>query len=332
MPSNPRHRLEKTVFGGTAVSPAVSWTLSVVVAALAVWLLGWMIWGDHYLPIRWGAFIGPWLGLLAVLCGIAAASIRNWWLAALASVLAFLILLPVLPRLSPARWFAADGASDVRVLTFNVSESNTDYAAMARVIVAARADIVFLQQINDLPALRRQIGDLPGHRNYAAFPATTMDTAILSRFALLAQHDYPARTTAVAAIGTCRVRLWDLHAPHGQYGEADQAAFFRDAAAAIHDEPLTVIAGGDLNSTEYNAVQAPLRNELEDAFSRSGSGFGLTFPAPVRRFGIFGRLFAIDHIFFRGDVTPVFAQVLGDSAKSDHFPVLATFNLKSHCS
>ena len=273
---------------------------------ISLWFVGWLFVGDNLLLVRWGAYAAPWLAMLALLsAGLLVLGRRAWW-AALSFVLGLLILTPVLPRFSPARWFATPEAGDLRVMTFNTSDMNTDFGAIAKLIVRERADIVLLQQIADLDALKEQIGRTPGHFNYFSFPEHTSDTVILSRFPLSQSEAYDdritsgSRVTAVATIGKCQIRLWNLHAPHGQYAIENQEQYFADAAAALIDEKLPLVVAGDLNSTEFNSSQAPLRAELRDAYAEAGRGFGFTFPSRVRRFGMLGRLFQIDHVFFRG--------------------------------
>ena len=229
-----------------------------LLVAISLWFVGWLFVGDKLLLIRWGAYAAPWLAMLALLAaGLLALGRRAWW-AALAFVVALLILTPVLPRFSPARWFATPEAGDLRVMTFNTSDMNSDFGAIARLIVHEHADIILLQQIADLDALKAQIGRTPGHFHYFSFPEHTSDTVILSRFQLSRSRAYDervtsgSRVTAVATIGRCQIRLWDLHAPHGQYAFESQEQFFADAAAALIDEKLPLVVAGDLNSTEFN--------------------------------------------------------------------------------
>jgi vancomycin resistance protein VanJ len=255
---------------------------------------------------------------------------RVLWRALLALAVALLILIPALPRFNPIRWLSSAPPGDLRVLTFNTSTMNSDFDAIAKLIVRERADIVLLQQISDLTALKAQISRTPGHFGYFSFPEHTADMAILSRFPLLQSQTFGERVTSVATIGKCQIRLWDLHAPHGQFAIENQEQFFIAAAAALDDEKLALIVTGDLNSTEFNSAQAPLRAELRDAYAEAGSGFGSTFPSRVRRFGMLGPLFRIDHVFFRG-LEPASAWVVSDNAGSDHLPVLVTFKFRPIC-
>lgn len=298
----------------------------VLLSVLSLWFVGWLSVGDQILVVRWGAFIAPWLGILTLAtAALFLLGSRRWW--ALATfTLALLILTPVLPRFNPARWFSAPRSADLTVMTFNVSMLNHDYHAIARLIAREQPDIVFVQQLGDLEALRRALRLEPGHRDYHSFPSQTADTAIFSRFALSDGQTFEYQASAVATVGGCRVRLWSLHAPHGQFDMPAQKKFFGDIAGRLRSETLPLIVGGDFNSTEFNSVQAPLRSEAVDAFAAVGTGLGFTFPSRVRRLGTLGPLFRIDHILVR-DLVAVSASVLSDGANSDHLPTIASLAL-----
>jgi vancomycin resistance protein VanJ len=280
--------------------------------------------------VRWGAFAAPWLAFSLLPAAGAFILSRRWWTATASLVLAFLILSPALPRLSPTRWSRPPETNGLRVMTFNTSLVNDDIGAISEAIAHERPDIVFLQQIGNLTLLRARLEQLLPNAHFASFPARTNDLAILSRLPLSQAREFNSRSTAIAAAGTCRFRLWNFHAPHGQTDFAAQNAFFSGAAAAIKDDPLPIIAAGDLNSTEFNSVQAPLRAVLTDVYSAVGAGFGFTFPSRVRNLGMFGRLFRIDHILVRGLVSES-AWIGGTAANSDHFPVMATFQTEQRC-
>jgi endonuclease/exonuclease/phosphatase (EEP) superfamily protein YafD len=298
--------------------------------AIVLWWLGWLALGDNSLPIRWGAYVAPFLGLASFSAGIFYVLGKRPQYAIPATIIGILILAPVLPQFWPGRWFASTDTSDFKILTFNTSDDNTDLGPIAAFIVRERPDIIFLQQIIDMPRLEAEIVRRSKSHAYTVFPNHFADVVILSRFPLAQAQDLKVRTTAVVTIKGCHVRLWGLHAPHGHIDADDQARYFVDVARSVENEKLPVVVAGDLNSTEYNSTQAPLRAELRDAFAEVGIGLGLTFPSHVRRFGTFGRLFRIDHVFYRG-LSPVNAWVVNEDMNSDHFPQFATFRLPAHC-
>ncbi|MEI9995397.1 MAG: endonuclease/exonuclease/phosphatase family protein [Rhizomicrobium sp.] len=299
-------------------------------APIALWFLGWILVGDDLLPVRWGAYAAPWLALLAAAAALLFAAARTWPAALAILIVGLLILAPVAKRFDPARWGRTAAAGELRVMSFNVSTMNSDFPSVARLIARERPDVIFLQQLVDLPRLDAELARLPAVPKFAGFPAHGADMMILSRFPIGAGRLYQDSATAIVTVGGCPLRLWSFHAPHGQNGVAAQSRFFSEAAASVADEPLPVIAGGDLNSTEFNSVQAPLRAVLRDANDDAGAGLGFTFPSRVRRFGMLGTLFRIDYIFSRG-VTAVAAWTVDDNAGSDHFPVMAAFRITDAC-
>ena len=85
------------------------------------------------------------------------------------------------------------------------------------------------------------------------------------------------------------------------------------------DHP-NVIIGGDFNDvSDCYAIRQLKKRGFRTVFSSCGSG-----PAPTYHANRF--LFHIDHILYRGDMTPV-AYRRGNAKLSDHYPILATFTL-----
>ena len=297
---------------------------------IALWVVGWLTAGDSLLVVRFGAYAAPWLAAIAIGTAGLLGAVRDWRWMTLALAAALLISAPILPRFNPLRLWQPEPTGSLRVMTFNTSYSNGNFAAIASLISSERPDIVFLQQLASLSKLQSVLRRTSIGFNYFSAPAHDDDTLILSRFPLSQVREFQQRTTAVAAIGGCRVRLWSLHAPHGQFAIDEQAHYFYEAARDIVVERMPVILGGDLNSTEFDSSQAPLRGELADAFSAAGFGPGFTFPSHARRMGVLGPLVRIDHIFFRG-LNAVSARTFRDGAGSDHLPVFAEFRLADSC-
>jgi vancomycin resistance protein VanJ len=306
----------------------LTYVAAVVTGAATLWLVGWALVGDGMLIVRWGAYAAPWLALSVLAAAGLFGLVRRPWAAVVALAVGLLILSPVLTRFNPLRWSPDKSSGGLKVMTFNTSDLNLDIEAIAGLIGRERPDIVFLQQIADLKRLQQRLA-AQGYR-YTAFPEHTDDTVILSRFPLSQSKSFGTRTTSVAAVGGCKVRLWSLHAPHGQFTIDEQTRYFDLAADALRDETLPLIVAGDFNSTEFNTVQAPLRVRLRDAYAETGSGFGFTFPSDVRRMGTLGKLFRIDHILFR-DLAAQAAWVADDNAGSDHFAVVAILRLAQYC-
>ncbi len=90
---------------------------------------------------------------------------------------------------------------------------------------------------------------------------------------------------------------------------------------AIDESPANVIVCGDMNDVPTSYVYRTIRgNDLKDAWAEAGRGYGHTYNRhnlPYR----------IDQILYRGDVRAMKAKrITGGS--SDHYPVMATFDIE----
>jgi len=85
-------------------------------------------------------------------------------------------------------------------------------------------------------------------------------------------------------------------------------------------EPMPMLICGDLNDTPASFTYRSLRGDLDDTWREAGFGPGITYrEAPF--------WFRIDHIFHSEDFRVLDVQVLKEMKCSDHYPVLATFQL-----
>ncbi len=88
----------------------------------------------------------------------------------------------------------------------------------------------------------------------------------------------------------------------------------------IDQSPYPVILAGDFNAVPNSYEYYQLSENLTDAFSSSGRGFGTSFhdlKFPIR----------IDYIFSSKSIKPVSYNVDRTTAISDHYPVIAEFKL-----
>jgi vancomycin resistance protein VanJ len=290
---------------------------SVVAAVLLV--------GHEYVPNRWGnlgslvqSFL-PWLGL-AVPLGILAAVLRRSALAILAVLLPLAawiwVFLPQLRPVDPA-------PGDLTVVQHNVSDTNTDVAATAEVLLAAEPDVVTLTEVSDATAEQytQAFGEaLPHHE-------TQGTVGIWSRYPLKGATPVDIRPDGIDASWDRCLRvvirrdgaaaaLYVAHLPSVRFGTGGFETELRNASAlqladAINAEKNeTVIVAGDLNAVLADDAIAPLTNLV----TAPTTGFEFTFPAafPVAQ---------IDHVLARGaTVTEVHAL---PKTPSDHLPVIA---------
>lgn len=98
---------------------------------------------------------------------------------------------------------------------------------------------------------------------------------------------------------------------------AEQADFLVDYLARFPD--ANVIVAGDFNDVQGSYVYRMLRSRcgLKDAWQECGFG-------PMPTYNANRLYFHIDHVLYRGDITPVSVRI-GRQRSSDHYPVLARF-------
>jgi vancomycin resistance protein VanJ len=290
---------------------------SVVVALLLV--------AHDLVPNRWGnlgslvqSFL-PWLGL-AVPLGILAALLRRSALAVLAVLLPLAAWIWVfLPQLRPAE--AAPG--DLTVVQHNVSDTNTDVAGTARVILAADPDVVTLTEVPPARAEQytRAFGEaLPHHE-------TQGTVGVWSRYPLRGATAVDIRPEGIEATwdrcvrvvierGGAAVALFVAHLPSVRFGsggfetELRNASALRLADAVSAERNETVIVAGDLNAVLADGAVAPLTNLV----TAPTTGFEFTYPEifPVVQ---------IDHVLARG-ATVTETRTM-PATGSDHLPLLA---------
>lgn len=75
-----------------------------------------------------------------------------------------------------------------------------------------------------------------------------------------------------------------------------------------------IVLCGDLNSTPVSYVHHRLTSELDDAYTRSGNGPGISFASG-------GMFFRIDHILVSPNIKAYGAKVDNSIKQSDHYPI-----------
>ncbi|WP_423463403.1 endonuclease/exonuclease/phosphatase family protein [Promicromonospora sp. MS192] len=296
---------------------------SVLVAALLL--------GHELVPNRWGnlgslvqTFL-PWLGL-AVPLGILAALVRRSALAILVVLLPLVAWIWVfLPQIRPPE----PAPADLTVVQHNASDTNTDVAGTAEVLLAAEPDVVTLTEVSRETAEQytRAFGEaLPHHQ-------TQGTVGVWSRYPLRDATPVDIRPEGVEATWDrclrvvirredAAVTLFVAHLPSVRFGSGGFETGLRNASAlqladaVAAEENETVLVAGDLNAVLADDAIAPLTNLV----TAPTTGFELTYPAtfPVVQ---------IDHVLARG-ATVTETRAL-PRTPSDHLPILARIDTPS---
>lgn len=276
-------------------------------------------------PNRWGnlgslvqSFL-PWLGL-AVPLGILAALLRRSALAILAVLLPLAAWIWVfLPQVRPVD----PQSGDLTVVQHNASDTNTDVAGTAEVLLAAEPDVVTLTEVSDTVAEQytQEFGEmLPHHETqgtvgvWSRFPLEGATAVDIRPEGIDASWDRCVRVVIQREGGA--VALFVAHLPSVRLGSGGFETELRNASAlALADavdaeENETVVVAGDLNAVLADSAIAPLTNLV----TAPTTGFQFTYPEsfPVAQ---------IDHVLARG-ATVTEVRTLPRTA-SDHLPLVA---------
>lgn len=265
----------------------------------------------------------PWVGVMVPLLAIAAL-VRRSAPAALALTLPLVVWVGMFGNaVLPGK---GGGSHDLRVVTHNVDAANTDHDKTVRELLAADADVVALEELDDDAATAYQSGlgaDLEHHVTrgtvglWSRFPisdAKDIDVGFGWTRAMRAKVKTPEGEVAVYVAHLASVRI----GPEGFTADQRNRTIKLLGAQIAADPVKRVVLLGDLNGTVNDRGLAPITAGMRSAQGAAGHGFGFSWPArfPMAR---------IDHILVRG-VEPADAWVLPRTG-SDHRPVAADLRL-----
>lgn len=323
-------------------------TLPVIIAAysglIVLWYFFWLFLGDGYWWLvmlnRYAVYL--FLPCLPLLFGVVLMRRSKHGLPlVIPAVILFLLYHPYLiPR--PAR--AIGDSRSLRVMTYNVLFSNTDYDAVANVIKSYQPDLVALQEVQ--PGMMEALIDrLAGEYPYSLMGSGNDfgTTAVFSRsplsdaYVLDLDVDRPAvivKTTikgqkvSFAAVHLLAYNLWwtkwkDIPATimertKNQNRQAD--IILRE----IKEAGGSVIVGCDCNSYETSSSYKILDETMENASRETGLALPFGNLPATRPDVSFDH---IDYIWYLGDLNPIRVYKILDDGGSDHLPVLAIFEM-----
>lgn len=250
-------------------------------------------------------------------------------LGVVAGGLALLHLVWAAPDLQPARPLPdeVEAAPRLRLFSANLLFTNTDMGGFAAEIVAARPDVLALQELSAVNLARLEdegvLDDFP-HRTVFARP-DAFGTAVYSRLPLEDSEQFRlagspmARTTVL--VGDHRVRLYNVHAraPFGPgmvHTWIEQLDALREIA---EDEKEPLVLAGDFNATSaHRGFRDLLGARLRDAHQERGRGWATSWP---RNLALMPPLALIDHVLV-SDAIAVLTVREGMGRGSDHLPVI----------
>lgn len=259
--------------------------------------------------------IVPWTAILVV-AGAAVAIARRSAAVGAATVLLLTawagLCGPAVVRHPTAR------AGAVRVVTHNAMWVNADPAGTARVLLAARPDVLPLQEVapSAAPVYAVALTSLLPYHVVLDRDAVWSRWPIRDATTLDLGDDWTGVHRAVIAAPAGDVALYAVHLPRPSPFTARQPrdALLASLAATVAADPASrLLVAGDFNAGEMDTALMPLTSRLWDA-ATTASGPAFTWPA-------WAPAVSIDHVLSRG-LRPTSADVLRATG-SDHRPLLA---------
>jgi endonuclease/exonuclease/phosphatase (EEP) superfamily protein YafD len=215
----------------------------------------------------------------------------------------------------------------ISAFSFNVLQTNRDYARTIALIDREDPDIVLLLETDEQweAALEPVIARYP-HRSSAPL-GNLYGLIFLSRLPVedaeitwLIDTETPSVFATIATNAGAKFRFIGLHPRPPQPGENTEKRDAEIAIAARHAKltELPVLAMGDFNDVAWSRTSQMFKRIGGYLDPRVGRGLYSTFPANLP-----GLRWPLDHLFMSPDFTLVDMQVL-ENVGSDHLPVTAT--------
>lgn len=225
----------------------------------------------------------------------------------------------------------------LRLLSYNIRALRDDAAAVPRVIRAAQADVVCIQEAprflrwrSKCAALARRSGLVVvsgGRASGANLVLSSLAVSVVATYDLHFTKDrrlhQRGTSLAVLSLGGHRFAVAGTHL---DLVEAPRLRHVEELHRAIDDRvpaDVPAVIAGDINDLPGTPVWSALAARGVDAFARAGVGDGYTYSAtePVRR---------IDGVFVDARIAVRAAEVLDTPdvrVASDHRPVLVELEL-----
>ncbi|HWL52035.1 MAG TPA: endonuclease/exonuclease/phosphatase family protein [Chthoniobacteraceae bacterium] len=313
---------------------------------LVLWLAAFRYWGERSPWLILPLFAPLWLWGLPLL-GLIPAAIA-WHRRSLALLLPCLLFF----LLGPYGWHwhggagrpEEEGASRITVMTYNTGENNG--TPLEPFFDREKPDLLLLQ---DVRGRRYRFAD-PFRKGY--FHAARGEFTILSRWPI--RSATPIRLSGATTLAAVRFEIdhpahpfavYNIHFPtprpdvielftgsqpvrqrlaRYQAAHAKRLALYGLFVEQLADDPLPHLLVGDFNAPSWGYLHSLFSRRFDDAFSRTGNGFGFTFPGwdpwlPT----FFGPWLRLDFIFSAPPWHPVACKVEPQRA-TQHQAVVAT--------
>ncbi|MEP7134557.1 MAG: endonuclease/exonuclease/phosphatase family protein [Chloroflexota bacterium] len=312
---------------------------------IGIWLISWLVVGDANWFLTLLNRIVPFLFIPAPVLLVWVAFVRRLKLIIPLMVPVFIFASLYHPYLFPKLTKPTTEDPELKIMTYNVLFSNSNYEAVAGVILDYLPDLVALQEVQ--PEMMNELivrlhDEYPYH-----LMGTTNDygtTAVFSKHSLIEfyvldlQADRPAvvvrtkvnnKEITFVAVHLLAYNLWWTKLPDipevVMQRTASQNRQARIVIDEISKEHGIVIVGCDCNSYETTSSYRIFGKFMNNAARQTG-WFLSESELPGTQQDRY--LQHIDYVWYDGYVTAKSVYKIQDNGGSDHFPVLAIFDMK----
>ena len=293
------------------------------------------------------AFIGTFTPLIFLpilfLPLLAFSIIKNRWFSIISSIACILLVSWLhVKYFSPESTSLTDFHPSLKILSHNVGWYTTKSPTLVKLIEGEQPDIVFLQE-TVCPHRKRVFNVLKTDYPYQI---DTPPVGILSKYPILSSEilhlaNHPeTQQRAIVNFNQQEIVIYNMQATGPWvkfykilsfikipvYKYKQRFPEIQDLVERIQQETLPVIVAGDFNMTDESQDYYSVQKVLQDAFLKSGFGFGFTWPH-----GFFAKKFnlklnypvcRIDYIWYSKHWGAKSSLVL-EATESDHLPVAA---------
>ncbi|MBI2863230.1 MAG: endonuclease/exonuclease/phosphatase family protein [Chloroflexi bacterium] len=247
--------------------------------------------------------------------------------------------------------------TEFKVMTYNILGMNRDIRGILQMVDEEDPDVIAIQELipEVAAALSKGMAESYPYRSLAP-RADYSGSGVFSRLPIKSEETFAALAGGhlsqhlLLDAGGRDVHLFNLHPNHPHVRYVKRQGFppyviqrFETEQQTIQVEALMqkveevdgpVIAVGDFNLTDQTRQYRRVTRHLVDTHREVGRGLGLTFPANGKllplpfRLPILYPLIRIDYVFHSAELVGMDVHT-GDSAGSDHRPVIAQLGFKA---
>lgn len=269
--------------------------------------------------------------LLPAFVGIIIAALaRRWRLTTLFLPAVGVMLIWYATLFVPKTHSAPESTPRLTVMTYNILQGDIPHLAdKAQMMIDSQSDIIAVQELDTDSAefLATALEDVYPYQALHHFLHSAVGQGIFSRYPIVEEafwRPYFGHQRVVIDFDGVDIFVYNLHGRpplrgDGFSGREHEMTLFLERLNA-EDEAVPLIIAGDFNMTDRSDDYGRITENYRDAWREVGLGFGWTFngtfPIPLLR---------IDYLFHNDAVLALDAQVIQNSAGSDHNPVLVEF-------